>query len=104
MSKKATAALKERPVRVNQRRQDNWQELARRLLQSEMAFRDLSYKELAAKLDDEFTHQSLTTKVNRGTFSASFLLRVLIAIGVENVDLKRLAALSAVYDEIGKRR
>jgi hypothetical protein len=55
------------------------------LLKSEMARREMSYAELAERLNDE--RRNLTNKINRGSFEASFFLRALNAIGVSTLHL-----------------
>lgn len=59
---------------------------ASRILKAELARRDISYKELARLLPDE-NYVQLKTKINRGSFSAGFFIKVLRAIGAMHVDI-----------------
>jgi hypothetical protein len=67
-----------------------WPELPNRIIRAEMAKRGASYADLVARLarigvvENE---RSLRNKVARGTFSATFLLQCLVALGVMGLDL-----------------
>jgi hypothetical protein len=68
-----------------------WAERAARHLKAELKRADVTYEELAGRLKkhgfkDE-TKASVTNKLARGTFTATFFLAVLIAIGCETVKL-----------------
>lgn len=67
-----------------------WNEAAKGLLRAELKRRDLTYIGLADRLKavgvDE-TPNSIAKKVNRGTFSAAFLLACMKAIGCDAVRL-----------------
>lgn len=76
---------------TNQRRKTVFQELAARLIRSKMQIEDKSYKELAADLGGGENHISLTTKINRGTFSAAFLIQTYLALGYKSIDLTDVA-------------
>jgi hypothetical protein len=68
-----------------------WEDRARRLLKAELARADISYRELAERLKKhglKETEASIANKISRGTFSATFLLASLVAIGTENVRLE----------------
>lgn len=69
----------------------DWPAHAKGLLKAELARRNIKLGELAEKLKaygiDE-TSQNLSNKINRGTFSAIFMLQVLEAIGCESLNLK----------------
>ena len=61
----------------------NWHKQIKGLLKSELAKRNISYKELALKLKAQgiqASHASINNKLSRGTFSAVFLLQCLRAI------------------------
>lgn len=61
-----------------------WNEAAKGLLRAELKRRDLTYIDLAERLKAvgiEETPNSIAKKVNRGTFSAAFLLASMKAIG-----------------------
>lgn len=60
------------------------------ILKAELARRNVSYVMLATMLGDE-TPQQLRTRINRGSFTFGFLIRVMRALGAEEV---RIAALS----------
>lgn len=59
---------------------------ASRILKAELARRDIGYKELARLVSDE-NYVQLKTKINRGSFSAGFFIKVLRAIGATDVDI-----------------
>ncbi len=61
-----------------------WNEYVKRLLKSELVKRGISHEELASRLREiglNETKSSIDSKICRGTFSASFLLRALYVIG-----------------------
>ena len=66
-------------------------DLAKRLLRREMAARGVSWKTLAERLraggDAESTEKALRDRWSRGSFSASWLLRLLLALGVTTLRL-----------------
>lgn len=67
-----------------------WEERAKRLLKTELARADVGYRELAERLKKhglQETEASIANKISRGTFSATFLLASLTAIGAENLRL-----------------
>jgi hypothetical protein len=69
----------------------SWEERAKRLLKAELARADIGYRELAERLKKhgvKETEASIANKVSRGTFSATFLLASLVAIGAETVRLE----------------
>ena len=56
--------------------------------------KDVSYKELARRLEDQGVHiddQVLINRVNRGSYSFSFALQVLAAMGVTTIDVPQMA-------------
>lgn len=76
---------------MSEKTKDLWAERARNLLKGELARRGLSYDDLAVKLQKigvEENANNLRSKINRGTFSAAFLLQVLKAIGSSSIDLR----------------
>ncbi len=76
---------------MSEKTKDYWAQRARNLIKGELAHRGLSYEDLAAKLKKigiEESADNLRTKINRGTFSAAFLLQVLQAMGVSSVDVR----------------
>jgi hypothetical protein len=61
-----------------------------RFIKAELKRADLTYDELAERLKEHGlseTRNSITAKLKRGTFSATFLLAVMAAIGRESVSL-----------------
>lgn len=68
-----------------------WEERAKRFLKAELARADVGYRELAERLKKhgmKESEASITNKISRGTFSATFLLASLIAIDAEVVRLE----------------
>jgi hypothetical protein len=59
---------------------------ASRILKAEMARRDIGYKDLARLIPDE-NYVQLKTKINRGSFSAGFFIKILRAIGAAEIDV-----------------
>ena len=69
----------------------SWEERAKRLLKVELARADIGYRDLAERLKKhglKETEASIANKISRGTFSATFLLASLVAIGTEMVRLE----------------
>jgi hypothetical protein len=70
-----------------------WADRARRFVKAELKRAEVSYAELARRLKEhglEETEASITAKLNRGTFAATFFLATMKAIGRENVNLADL--------------
>lgn len=68
----------------------DWQAQAKGLIRAELARRNMSYKELAERLAEigvKESERNLSNKVNRGTFTVVFLLQVMAALGVKNLQL-----------------
>ena len=68
-----------------------WADRARRFVKAELKRAEVSYAELARRLKEhglEETEASITAKLNRGTFAATFFLATMRAIGVEQVRLE----------------
>lgn len=75
---------------MSERTNNYWVKRARNLLKAEMTRRGLNYDDLAARLNEMGINEkpeNLRTKINRGTFSASFLLQALEAIGCKSLDI-----------------
>lgn len=69
----------------------SWEDRAKRLLKTELARADIGYRDLAERLKKhgmKETEASIANKISRGTFSATFMLASLIAIGAEAVRLE----------------
>lgn len=69
----------------------DWNKEARRILKSELARRDLTYKQLRKQLHEagvaEETERSIVNKVSRGTFSFAFFIMCMRVLGAEKVDI-----------------
>ncbi|MBV9203698.1 MAG: hypothetical protein JOY83_28955 [Alphaproteobacteria bacterium] len=67
-----------------------WADRAKRFVKAELKRAEVSYAELARRLREhglEETEASITAKLNRGTFAATFFLATLKAIGREQVNI-----------------
>jgi Domain of unknown function (DUF6471) len=74
-------------------REKEWADRARRYVKAELKRAEVSYAELARRLKEhglEETEASITAKLNRGTFAATFLLATMKAIGRGQVNLADL--------------
>ena len=70
-----------------------WANRARRYVKAELKRAEVSYAELARRLKEhglEETEASITAKLNRGTFAATFFLATMKAIGREQVNIADL--------------
>lgn len=68
-----------------------WADRARRFLKAEMKRADVTYEEMAQRLKKhglEETEASITSKLSRGTFAATFFLACLAALELEGVKLE----------------
>ncbi len=66
---------------------------AARFLKAEMKRAGVTYAELARRLEAHGLHEteaSITSKLARGTFAATFMLAVLAALGLDGVRLADL--------------
>jgi hypothetical protein len=73
--------------------QEEWEERARRYLKAELKRADVKYAELAERLKAHGfaeTEASITNKLKRGKFPATFLLASLAAIGVAAIAIEDL--------------
>jgi hypothetical protein len=71
----------------------DWSGRAKRLIKAELKRHDVTYEELAERLTAlgmSETKASVSNKISRGGFPASFLLASMKAIGVENIRLEDL--------------
>ena len=71
--------------------EEQWSDVAKGLLRAELKRRDLTYGDLAERLKPfgiEETANAIAKKVNRGTFSAAFLLASLKAIECNKLTLE----------------
>ncbi len=70
-----------------------WAERAKRFLKAELKRADVTYEELAARLNAhgwQETKASIASKLSRGTFPATFLLAALKAIGKQSLSLEEV--------------
>lgn len=71
----------------------SWEDRAKRFLKAELKRADVSYQELAKRLEAhglKETEASIANKLSRGTFAASFFLASLTALEVEAVQIADL--------------
>ena len=71
----------------------DWADRASRFLKAELKRADVTYEELAARLNAKGwkeTKASVANKLSRGAFTATFFLASLAAIGVQNVRLEEI--------------
>jgi len=69
----------------------SWEDRARLFLKAEIKRADVTYEELAERLKaHSFSENaaSIANKLSRGTFSATFFLATLAALGKENLSLE----------------
>jgi Domain of unknown function (DUF6471) len=73
-------------------REKEWANRARRYLKAELKRADVTYAELAKRLREQHgldeTEASITSKLGRGTFPATFFIAAMVAIGAEVVKLE----------------
>ena len=70
-----------------------WADRARRFVKGELKRAEVSYAELARRLKEHGlveTEASITAKLNRGTFAATFFLASMKAIGRQTVNLEEV--------------
>lgn len=69
-----------------------WLDRVKGLLKAELKRRNVSYKQLAERLEAMGIHETernINNKISRGGFTATFLVQCLEAIGVTELSLKR---------------
>jgi hypothetical protein len=74
-------------------KEKEWADRARRFLKAELKRADVTYEELAKRLKEhglEETAASITAKLSRGTFAATFFLATLAALELEGMRLEDL--------------
>jgi len=74
-------------------RAKSWEDRARLYLKAEIKRADMTYEELAKRLKEHgFAENaaSIANKLARGTFSATFFLASLVAMGKEDVSLDEI--------------
>jgi hypothetical protein len=70
-----------------------WADRAKRFLKAELKRADVTYEELARRLREhglEETESSVSNKLSRGTFPATFFLAAMKAIGRHHVNLEEV--------------
>ena len=70
-----------------------WADRARRYVKAELKRAEVSYGELARRLKEhglKETEASISAKLNRGTFAATFFLATMKAIGRDSINLTDL--------------
>lgn len=75
-----------------------WNQVTKRLLKSELVKRGISHDELVLRLKGigvRETRSSISSKLSRGSFSASFLLQCLHVIGCEKLQVEDELLLAA---------
>ncbi|VAX11257.1 hypothetical protein MNBD_GAMMA26-859 [hydrothermal vent metagenome] len=72
----------------------DWEVAAKGLLKSEMIHREIDYVQLSRLLVKmgipNASPDNLRSKINRGSFSATFLIQSLLALGCEEINIKNL--------------
>ncbi len=71
----------------------DWASRISRFIKAELKRAGVSYKELARRLNEhglEETEDSITSKLGRGTFAATFLLATLAALELDGMKLEDL--------------
>lgn len=75
-------------------REKEWADKVRRFIKAELKRADVTYAELARRLNEhgieDETEGSVTAKLARGTFSVTFFLAVLTVLEIEAVTLAGL--------------
>ena len=68
-----------------------WQDHTKGILKAELKRRNVSYKQLAERLEAMGIHETernINNKISRGGFSAVFFVQALEAVGCETVRIK----------------
>lgn len=68
-----------------------WQDRVKGILKSELKRRNVSYKQLAERLEAMGIHETeknINNKISRGGFTAVFFVQCLVAIGCTNLHLE----------------
>ncbi len=72
-----------------------WATRAKAIVRAEMVKRDLSYRDLERLLEQigvQKTAGNLATRISSGAFGAQLFLQVMVAMGVETIDLSHLSS------------
>jgi hypothetical protein len=68
----------------------DWKAIAKGLIKAELRRRNLSYADLAEKLSPigiKDNERNISNKISRGTFTATFFIQCMEAIGVKTIHL-----------------
>ncbi len=69
---------------------DNWNETSRGILKSKLAKHNIKLQDLVTALNgigiDE-TYSSVSSKINRGTFSFAFFIQCMYALRLKNINI-----------------
>lgn len=68
-----------------------WQDRVKGILKAELKRRNISYRQLAEKLEEIGVHESeqnINNKISRGGFSAAFFIQCLVAAGCQTLHLE----------------
>ena len=68
-----------------------WQARVKGILKAELKRRNVSYKQLAERLEDLGVHETernINNKISRGGFSATFFVQCLVAIGCRDLRIE----------------
>lgn len=68
----------------------NWNDEAKLILKSILADKNIKYHELAQRLNElglEESHNSIASKISRGTFSFAFFLQCIYVLDINSHDL-----------------
>jgi hypothetical protein len=72
--------------------QNKWSDIAKGLLKAELVKRNISFKDLATLLKEEYgideNPTNLSNKIARGTFSASFMIQCLKVIKCDTLRIE----------------
>jgi len=73
--------------------EEDWNDKAKGLLKSYIKRKNVKYHDLARALNGvglEENHNSIATKINRGTFSFTFFLQCMHVLGINKINLEEL--------------
>jgi 3-mercaptopyruvate sulfurtransferase SseA len=70
--------------------QDEWHQKVKGILKGELKRRNMSYRQLAERLQEMGVHETernIANKISRGGFTAVFFVQCLTAIGATRIEL-----------------
>lgn len=71
----------------------DWNKIAANILKAELKRKNITYENLVSllnKINVQETHNSILSKMSRGSFSFSFFLQCAAAIGITNIRFNEL--------------